>query len=102
MLSTERYITTDNLADRMINQDPVLLLIDTRTMEEFEKYNVFWFEEPISNEDIDGYIEVSRALDMHVAAGECEFTRYGNFILGNFTRIDNSKTSNITLHYSTW
>lgn len=44
---------------------------------EFEKYNVFWFEEPISNEDIDGYIEVSRALDMPVAAGECEFTRYG-------------------------
>lgn len=40
MLSTERYITTDNLADRMVNQDPVLLLIDTRTMEEFEKYSL--------------------------------------------------------------
>jgi len=44
---------------------------------EFEKYDVFWFEEPIAHEDIDGYVEVSRALDMPVAAGECEFTRYG-------------------------
>jgi D-galactarolactone cycloisomerase len=44
---------------------------------EFEKYDVFWFEEPIAHEDIAGYMEVSRALDMPVAAGECEFTRYG-------------------------
>ena len=44
---------------------------------EFERYNVFWFEEPISNEDLDGYVEVSRALDIPVAGGECEFTRYG-------------------------
>lgn len=43
---------------------------------EFEKYNVFWFEEPISHEDIDGNAEVARALDMPLAAGECEFTRY--------------------------
>ena len=40
MLSTERYINTDVLADRMVNQDPVLLLIDTRTTEEFEKYSL--------------------------------------------------------------
>ena len=43
---------------------------------EFEKHGVFWFEEPIAHEDIEGYIEVSRALDMPVAAGECEYTRY--------------------------
>ena len=40
MLSTERYINTDVLADRMVNQDPVLLLIDTRTTEAFEKYSL--------------------------------------------------------------
>jgi len=40
MLSTERYINTDILADRMVNQDPVLLLIDTRTTEAFEKYSL--------------------------------------------------------------
>ncbi|HEX6362173.1 MAG TPA: mandelate racemase/muconate lactonizing enzyme family protein [Albitalea sp.] len=44
---------------------------------ELEKLDVDWFEEPISPEDIDGYVEVSRALDMAVAGGENEFTRWG-------------------------
>ncbi len=44
---------------------------------ELEKLNVEWFEEPISPEDLDGYIEVTRALDMAVAGGENEFTRWG-------------------------
>lgn len=42
-----------------------------------EELGIEWFEEPISPEDIDGYIEVSRALDMAVAGGENEFTRWG-------------------------
>ena len=42
-----------------------------------EELNVGWFEEPISPEDIDGYIEVSRALDLAVAGGENAFTRWG-------------------------
>ncbi len=41
-----------------------------------EALNVEWFEEPISPEDIDGYVEVTRALDMAVAGGENEFARY--------------------------
>jgi D-galactarolactone cycloisomerase len=44
---------------------------------ELERLNVEWFEEPISPEDLDGYIEVTRALDMAVAGGENEFTRWG-------------------------
>jgi len=40
MLSTERYISTDVLADRMINEDPVLLLVDTRTTEAFQKFSL--------------------------------------------------------------
>ena len=44
---------------------------------ELEKLDVEWFEEPISPEDIDGYIEVTRALDMAVAGGENAFTRWG-------------------------
>lgn len=43
---------------------------------ELEKLDVYWFEEPISPEDVEGYVEVSRALDMAVAGGENEFTRY--------------------------
>ena len=37
---------------------------------ELEKLGVYWFEEPISPEDLEGYIEVSRSLDMAVAGGE--------------------------------
>ena len=44
---------------------------------ELEKLDIDWFEEPISPEDIDGYVEVTRALDMAVAGGENEMTRWG-------------------------
>lgn len=44
---------------------------------ELEKLDVHWFEEPISPEDLDGYVEVSRRLDMAVAGGENEFTKFG-------------------------
>ncbi len=42
-----------------------------------EPLDILWFEEPISPEDRDGYVEVTRALDMAVAGGENEFTRWG-------------------------
>ncbi len=42
-----------------------------------ERYNIFWFEEPVPAEDIQGSAAVADALDMPVAAGENEFTRYG-------------------------
>lgn len=42
-----------------------------------EAHDILWFEEPISPEDRKGYAEVSRALDMAVAGGENEFTRWG-------------------------
>lgn len=44
---------------------------------ELESLDIDWFEEPISPEDVDGYVEVTRALDMAVAGGENEFTRWG-------------------------
>ena len=44
---------------------------------ELEKLGVYWFEEPISPEDLDGYVEVSRRLDMAIAGGENEFTKFG-------------------------
>lgn len=42
-----------------------------------EPLDILWFEEPISPEDHDGYVEVTRALDMAVAGGENDFTRWG-------------------------
>jgi D-galactarolactone cycloisomerase len=44
---------------------------------ELEKLDVYWFEEPISPEDLEGYVEVTRRLDMAVAGGENEFTKFG-------------------------
>lgn len=38
--SPERYITTDELADRIINQDPSLLLVDVRDETSFKKYTL--------------------------------------------------------------
>lgn len=42
-----------------------------------EPLDLVWFEEPISPEDHEGYAEVTRALDMAVAGGENDFTRWG-------------------------
>lgn len=42
-----------------------------------EEYDIFWFEEPVPTEDMEGSAVVAAALDTPVAAGENEFTRYG-------------------------
>lgn len=42
-----------------------------------EKHNVLWFEEPVPPEDRRGYRRVRDAVDVPVAGGEAEFTRYG-------------------------
>lgn len=44
---------------------------------ELEKSDIFWFEEPVIPEDIQGYIEVKEALDIPIAGGECEYARFG-------------------------
>jgi len=42
-----------------------------------EKYQPYWFEEPVEPDDFAGCAEVKRALDMPITAGENEFTRWG-------------------------
>jgi len=44
---------------------------------ELEQLDVYWFEEPVSPEDLAGYVEVSRQLDLAIAGGENEFTKFG-------------------------
>ena len=39
-LSSERYITTDQLAEKIINQDPTLLLVDTRDEQQFNAFTL--------------------------------------------------------------
>ena len=42
-----------------------------------EQHAIHWFEEPVSPLDLDGYLEVKRALAIPIAGGECEYTRFG-------------------------
>jgi L-alanine-DL-glutamate epimerase-like enolase superfamily enzyme len=42
-----------------------------------EDLRLFWFEEPVRPDDIAGHIEVRQALDIPIAAGENEYTRFG-------------------------
>lgn len=42
-----------------------------------EEANIYWFEEPIMPDDYEGYRKLSMKLNIPIAAGETEFTRYG-------------------------
>src|SRR5690554_7490710 len=44
---------------------------------ELEKYDITWFEEPIQPEDIQGYQELKKKVNIPLACGENEFTRIG-------------------------
>jgi D-galactarolactone cycloisomerase len=48
-----------------------------RLAREMEKYDVYWLEEPVPPEDIEGYIEVKQKSNILIAGGEDEYTRYG-------------------------
>ncbi len=42
-----------------------------------EKYDLFWFEEPVEPDDYEGQAEITHATSIPIAAGENEYTRYG-------------------------
>jgi L-alanine-DL-glutamate epimerase-like enolase superfamily enzyme len=42
-----------------------------------EKYDIFWFEEPVMPDDYRGHAMVAAATTIPVATGENEYTRYG-------------------------
>jgi L-alanine-DL-glutamate epimerase-like enolase superfamily enzyme len=44
---------------------------------EFEQFQVGWFEEPTLADDIPGLAEIRRAINIPVASGEQEYTKYG-------------------------
>jgi len=48
-----------------------------RLAREMEPFDIHWFEEPVPPEDIDGYLEVKKSVNVPIAGGECEYTRYG-------------------------
>lgn len=44
---------------------------------QLEECNLFWLEEPLVPDDLDGYARLAEAVNIPIAAGENEFTRYG-------------------------
>lgn len=42
-----------------------------------EEFNIFWLEEPISPDNVEGYEYLRQHLNIRLAAGEAEFTRFG-------------------------
>ena len=42
-----------------------------------EEFDLMWFEEPVSYDDLVGHGDVRRALDTPVASGETSYTRFG-------------------------
>lgn len=68
--------------------DKIILMVDSncgydrdvkqalRVGRALEEYDMFWFEEPLSPDNIDGYCTLTRALDISIATGESSFTRY--------------------------
>ena len=42
-----------------------------------EKYDLFWFEEPVNPDDYKGHQMISQATSVPIATGENEYTRYG-------------------------
>lgn len=67
--------------------DDIMLMVDANHAydargaimlgKKMEEYGIYWFEEPVPPEDIEGYLEVKRALNMFITGGEAEFTRFG-------------------------
>lgn len=44
---------------------------------ELERLDIVWIEEPVPYNDLSGHAEVRAALDVDVAGGETEYTRFG-------------------------
>jgi D-galactarolactone cycloisomerase len=42
-----------------------------------EEFDIGWFEEPVPPEDVAGHRDLRAKINIPIASGECEFTRYG-------------------------
>jgi D-arabinonate dehydratase len=48
-----------------------------RFVRAIEPYQIFWLEEPLMPDDIDGYAQLTAQSTVPIAAGENEYTKYG-------------------------
>ena len=63
----------DLLIDVWTRADPATVVRVARRIEEFR---VFWYEEPVSSENLDLLAEVRRSIHLPVVTGECLYTKF--------------------------
>jgi D-galactarolactone cycloisomerase len=80
-IGTDIYLMVD--ANHAYNASEAI-----RLARQMERFNVYWFEEPVPPEDIAGYLEVKQNSNILIAGGECEYTRYGFRELINRRAVD--------------
>ncbi len=68
----ERRVMVD--ANQALNRNEAL-----RRGRLYQEMNCFWYEEPLPPQERDGYAELARELDIRIATGENEYTKY-NFL----------------------
>ncbi len=56
--------------------------------ERFSEYNIFWLEEPLHPDDLDGYARLSQSTNVRIAAGEEESSRFSYIDLMDRGKID--------------
>ncbi len=71
-------------AARQAIGDDILLMIDANQewtpheaidiSRKIRDYNIFWLEEPIPKDDLEGYVKVASSIDIPLAAGEREYS----------------------------
>lgn len=48
-----------------------------RLARQIEKYNIGWFEEPVSAHDLAGHARILESINIPLASGETDYTRFG-------------------------
>ncbi|MFZ5942683.1 MAG: mandelate racemase/muconate lactonizing enzyme family protein [Bacillota bacterium] len=48
-----------------------------RFIKAVEQYNIYWLEEPVAPDDIEGFINLTKFSSIPIAGGENEYTKYG-------------------------
>lgn len=65
-------------AELMIDANHAFSLKEAAQLAEaIEKYDISWFEEPVSPEHYESYAELRRKTNIPIAGGECEYLRAG-------------------------
>ena len=54
----------------------------------FSDYDIYWLEEPLHPDDLDGYARLSQGTDMRIAAGEEESSRHSYLELMDRGKVD--------------